>query len=181
SSVQNLPLPGITNLWHSLSIDYLALKLGHKLKSRVQEATCRHFEGKVVVKLARFPWGIPQLDQEMQAYEWLKNTNIGPIFLAHVTEEGRTIRFVMEYIAYTHHAAPEEILFCQEVLGRLHKLGIQHGDVNKYNILIREECVILIDFACATQCHDPGLLTAELNSLELERHEPSGRGRAMGH
>ncbi|KAH0369217.1 hypothetical protein KCU65_g3418, partial [Aureobasidium melanogenum] len=147
SSVQNLPLPGITNLWHPISIDYLSLKLDRKLKSRVQEATCRYFEGTVVVKLARFPWEIPSLEQETQAYEWIKDTDIGPTFLAHLTEEGRTIGFVMEHIAYAHHAEPEEMFSCQEALERLHKLGIQHGNVNKYNILIREEYVTLIDFA----------------------------------
>lgn len=86
----------------------------------------------------------------------------------------------MEHIAYAHHAEPEEILSCQEALERLHKLGIQHGDVNKHNILIREEYATLIDFACATQCHAPGLLAAELDSLGLKLYEPSGRGRPMG-
>jgi tRNA A-37 threonylcarbamoyl transferase component Bud32 len=59
-------------------------------------------------------------------------------------------------------------------LKRLHKLGVQHGDLNKYKILIQENCVTLIDFGCATQCHDPELLAAELFSLESKLHEPSG-------
>lgn len=172
-------MPGITNLWHPLSIDYLDLKLGRKLRPRVQEATCRYFEGKIVVKLARFPWEIPLLERETQAYEWIKNTDIGPSFLAHLTEEGRTIGFVMQHIAYAHHAEPEEISFCQEALKRLHKLGIQHGDVNKYNILIHNESATLIDFDCATQCQDPGLLAAELLSLESKLHDLSGRDKPM--
>jgi len=166
-------------LWHPLYIDYLDLQLGHKLLFNVQEATCPQIEGKVVVKLARFPWEIPLLEQETQAYEWIKDTDIGPVFLAHLTEEGRTIGFVMEHIANARHAEPEDLTLCREALDQLHKLGIQHGDINKHNILIHDENVTLIDFGCATQCQDPERLAAELLSLESELRDTSGRGRPM--
>lgn len=179
SHVEITPLPGVSRLWHPLYIDYLDLQLGRKLLFNVQEATCPQIEGKVVVKLARFPWEIPLLEQETQAYEWIKDTGVGPTFLAHLTEEGRTIGFVMEHIANARHAEPEDLSLCKGAVDRLHQLGIKHGDVNKHNMLIRDESVTLIDFACAMQCQDPEILAAELLSLESELRDMSGRGRPM--
>ncbi|CAD0085346.1 unnamed protein product, partial [Aureobasidium vineae] len=125
------------------------LRLGRKLRFNVQEATCSQIDGRVVVKLARFSWEMPQLEQETQAYEWIKDTDIGPAFLAHLTEKGRTIGSVMEHIANARHAELEDLPLCRAALDRLHKLGIKYGDVNKHNILIRDEGVTLIDLDCA--------------------------------
>lgn len=179
SRVEKTLLPGITHLWHPLYIDYLDLQLGRKLLFNVQEATCPQIEGKIVVKLARFPWEIPLLEQETQAYEWIKDTDIGPTFLAHLTEERRAVGFVMRHIANARHAEPEDLSLCKGALERLHQLGIKHGDVNKHNILVRDESVTLIDFACAMQCQDPEVLAAELLSLESGLRDFSGRGRPM--
>ena len=85
----------------------------------------------------------------------------------------------MEHIANARHAEPEDLSLCKGAVDRLHQLGIKHGDVNKHNMLIRDESVTLIDFACAMQCQDPEILAAELLSLESELRDMSGRGRPM--
>ncbi|CAC9887847.1 unnamed protein product, partial [Aureobasidium pullulans] len=128
SRVTNDPLPSIAQPWHPARVEFLHCQLGDKLRS--------NFEGKVVVKLARFPWEIWQLDYETQAYQWIQGHGIAPAFLAHLTEEGRIIGFVMEHIANARHAEPEDLPLCQETLRRLHRLGIKHGDVNKHNMLV---------------------------------------------
>ncbi|THY71161.1 alpha-galactosidase A precursor [Aureobasidium pullulans] len=136
SRVTNDPLPSIAQTWHPARVEFLDCQLGDQLRSNVHEATCSKFEGKVVVKLARFPWEIWQLDYETQAYQWIQGHGIAPAFLAHLTEEGRIIGFVMKHIANARHAEPEDLPLCQETLRRLHRLGIKHGDVNKHNMLV---------------------------------------------
>lgn len=67
-----MPLPGITHLWHPLSIDYPDLQLGRKLLFNVQEAICTQIGGKAVVNLARFTWEISLLEQGTRTNEWIK-------------------------------------------------------------------------------------------------------------
>lgn len=67
-----MPLPGITHLWHPLSIDYPDLQPGRRLPFNVQEAICTQIEGKVVIQLDRFTWEISLLEQGTQTYEWIK-------------------------------------------------------------------------------------------------------------
>lgn len=52
----------------------------------------------------------------------------------------------MEYIDGARFADIGDLAACQEILSRLHSLGIKHGDVNKYNYLIRGGKAMLVDF-----------------------------------
>lgn len=92
--------------------------------------------------------------------EWIRDTDIGPTFLAYLTEEGRTIRFVMKHNANARHAEPQDLSLCKGALNRLHQLGIKHGTVDKHNnilvLLVRDESVTLIDFACMADSSDNG-------------------------
>jgi hypothetical protein len=45
-------LPEILAIWHSLTIDYLELKVGRCLRSNVCEATCSKIPGQFIVKFA---------------------------------------------------------------------------------------------------------------------------------
>lgn len=74
---------------------------------------------------------------------------------------------------------PEDLSKCREALSRLHQLGIRHGDVNKHNFLIREGRAILIDFECASKCENPEVLEKELESLEEQLRNVSGRGGVL--
>lgn len=150
--------------------------MGEKLRSNVCKAKSRRFDSTIVVKFARFPWEIGYLNAETAAYEWTQGNQIGPRFLGHLTEEGRVIGFLMEWIKDAQHATPEDLSLCQQTLSRLHQLGLKHGDINRHNFLIREGRAILIDMESCEPCEDEKALEKEYSELEKELRDTSGRG-----
>lgn len=64
----------------------------------------------------------------------------------------------------------------RNMLAKLHHLGILHGDVNRQNFLIDEDRATILDFESARRCGDPQLLEKEMDSLEKELSDQSGRG-----
>lgn len=174
--VAKVQLPAITHIWHSRFIDHLEIQWGRKLRSNVYEATFCGLGVPIVVKFARFPFEIPQLNAETGAYRWIEGEYIGPAFLAHVIEDGRVIGFAMERVSGAQHAGPENIDLCRRALVRLHRLGIRHGDVNVHNFLVRDGKVTLLDFDVAQLCGDTRLFEEELRSLEKAIFDTSGRG-----
>lgn len=175
-TVSNEPLPGITTTWHATHIDHLELTMEDKLRSNVYLATCPRFSSAIVVKFARFPWEISQLETETAAYEWIEGQQIAPNFLGHLTEEGRVIGFVMSHIPNCRHASPEDLQQCSLVLSKLHKLGVKHGDTNKHNFLIHNGRATLIDFENASRPDSADELDEELGELMNELRDTSGRG-----
>ncbi|KAK5997053.1 hypothetical protein PT974_02404 [Cladobotryum mycophilum] len=147
-----------------------------KLRTNLYEATCPRFNSPVVVKFARFAWEVPQLEQETVAYSWIEGHNIGPDFLGHLTEQGRIIGFIMSRVADGHHAESHDLSLCHQALSRLHQLGIKHGDINKYNFLIHQRKVTLIDFDNASRTASAQELEGELGDLQDQLMETSGRG-----
>ncbi|KAI0883943.1 alpha-galactosidase A precursor [Annulohypoxylon maeteangense] len=176
SVVSNAPLPGITNTWHPTQVDHLEIRERQRLRSNVCEVECPGFSSPVVAKFARFEWEIPQMRAETAAYEWIAGQDIGPSFLGHLTEEGRVIGFLIEYITNFRHATLEDLPLCQSTLSKLHKLGITHGDTNKHNILIHDGKATLIDFDFASRSASDGELEAELHGLPEQLRDMSGRG-----
>lgn len=171
-------LPAVAHIWHPTEIDHLALFMGKQLRSNVYEATCSsHFKSTVVVaKFARFPWEIPLLDRETAVYECISGHGIGPRFLAHLSEGGRVIGFLMEKISDFKHATLDDLPLCQNALSKLHKLGIKHGDTNKHNFLIHDGKATMIDFDCGERSLDEKVFEAEARGLEVEFQDMSGRG-----
>lgn len=169
-------LPGISNPWHSTHLDHLDLVYGEKVRSGVYKATTPSIPFAVVAKFARFAWEIDALENENAAYQWIEGKDIGPKFLGHLVEEGRIIGFVMERIDTARHATPDDLALCQTKLSHLHRLGIIHGDVNKFNFLIADGHVIIVDFECARKCEDPSSFETELRSLAEQLSDTSGRG-----
>ncbi|KAL4778619.1 hypothetical protein BJX76DRAFT_362564 [Aspergillus varians] len=78
--------PSATHQWHGVSIDYLDIVVGKKLRTGVYEVSCPRFDTIVVAKFARFEWAIQYLDNETIAYEWIDGHEIGLRFLGHLTE-----------------------------------------------------------------------------------------------
>lgn len=147
-----------------------------RLRSGVYEVKCPQFEELVVVKFARFDWEIRYMEGDTAAYRLIEGYDIGPRFLGHLTEDGRVIGFVMERIANARHAGPQDLDICQQTLARLHALGIRHGDVNRFNFLIRGGKAILFDFDTARKCDDPKLLAEELRNLQEALESSSDKG-----
>ncbi|OJJ77249.1 hypothetical protein ASPBRDRAFT_36444 [Aspergillus brasiliensis CBS 101740] len=186
--LQNRDLIGITDIWHPSQIDCLDLKRTRQLTATTFEATYRSTEPlsaatsesstTVIAKVARFEWEIPRLSRETSIYKILQDTSLAPRFLGHVHEHGRVIGFILEKIE-GRAAGVEDLPGCQEVLGRLHGLGILHGDVNRYNFVVRDDgnTVHLIDFENSRQAKGAtALMRAEMDSLGEQLVEETGRG-----
>ncbi|UPX20130.1 uncharacterized protein EKO05_0010374 [Ascochyta rabiei] len=169
-------LPGITSVWHPTRVNHLDLEFGTKLRSNVYEATSKRFPLKVVAKFARFPWEIPRLQAETEAYRWIEGHQIGPKFLGHLTEGARVIGFVMACIADCRPAALEDYKTCRSALMKLHRLAIKHGDINKHNFLIRREIAFLVDFENSSQTTETKELELELQCLQDSLKDASHRG-----
>lgn len=89
-------LDGIAYTWHPTCIDFLELKKLGRLRQNIQRVSHPLFDTPIIFKFAEFPWQIPYFETETTAYEWIKDQDIGPKFLGHVTEAGRVMGRVME-------------------------------------------------------------------------------------
>ncbi|KAF4555579.1 Hypothetical protein D9617_2g055410 [Elsinoe fawcettii] len=139
-------LPSIADIWHDRLVNYLDIELGECHNANVHSATIPGYNGTLIAKFACFPWQIPWFENETTAYSWIKQHNIGPRFLGHITEGDRVVGFLVEKIEGARHARPEDLGICRQVLGRLHALGIKKGDINKHNFLIKDGKAVMIDF-----------------------------------
>lgn len=170
-------LPGIKTIWHATCIDHLNTRKLERFRQNIHIVSHPLFDHPVVAKFTEFPWQTPYLEAETAAYQWIEGSDIGPRFLGHLTEEGRVIGFVLEYIDKTRAAGPADLTVCQSVLGRLHAMGIKHGDINKNNFLVRQDgrC-LLIDFETAKKDASKDELEAEYLRLSESLQDPSLRG-----
>ena len=172
-------LPGVENIWHPVRLNELDFKCEY-VRQRVHISTHPELnDGKpVLMKRAVWPWEIASMNAETTAYEWIRDSDIGPKFLGHITEGegGRVVGFVAEWVQDARAAGPGDLESCKKALGRLHALGIKLGDINKHNFLVREgHDVVLIDFETAQKC-SPQELAGEMNALQESLEDPSFRG-----
>lgn len=170
--------------WHPTRVEYLDLVLGGKLMPGVHDATCTQFTTPLVAKFACWEWQIGYMNDECTAYQWIEGHNIGPKFLGHITEEGRVIGFLMERVmddtGDARHATPADLTVCSHALAKLHGLGILHGDLDKYNILITDRGATLIDFSTARKSNDASAFERERQELEAQLCSDSDKGRPGG-
>lgn len=114
---------------------------------------------------ARFEWEIQYLENETTAYEW----------------DDRVLGFLMERIRCAQHAGPDDLAAFQDVIQRLHNLGIHHGDTNQFNFIIRDPKAVLIDFDSARKCNDQDALRKEFEGLSgcLQETSQAGGGGVL--
>lgn len=106
-----MPWPGLSEPWHPLNIDYLDLRKVKSLKTvsnlrRVEKAdflqvvTHPVFNRPVLMKISSFPNLMEQAisDAEVSIYKRIEGLGIAPRFLGYVTEHGRVIGFLLEYL-----------------------------------------------------------------------------------
>ncbi|KAM3457628.1 hypothetical protein MY3296_001060 [Beauveria thailandica] len=166
-----VPFDGVENLWHPAKLNELDFTRQDRLRQRVHVSTHPEINNgrPVLIKLAVWPWEIPSIEMETAAYQWISDTGIGPEFLGHLTEgkDGRVVGFVTEWLERARAAGPEDIDGCRTALGRLHKLGIRHGDINKHNFLVRDgHDVVLVDFEVVKRGCSSQELEDEMRVLE---------------
>ncbi|KYK61638.1 hypothetical protein DCS_02781 [Drechmeria coniospora] len=176
SRCERKELAGISNGWHSTSIDHLEFTKVERLRQYMHVVTHANFDRPLLVKFTEFPWQVSYFEAETTAYEWIHGQGVGPEFLGHLAEGGRIIGFVLEYIEGARFAGPEDLAACQVALSKLHSLDIKHGDINKFNFLIRDGTATLIDFETAEKCSEREELEAEYDQLETALRDPSCRG-----
>jgi predicted Ser/Thr protein kinase len=174
--VAQTQFPGVRHQWHRTKVDYLDIVVGKKLRTGIYEATYLKSDTVFIVKFARFDWEIQYLENETVAYEWIDGHGIGPRFLGHLTEDDRVIGFLMERITNAQHAGPNDLAACQQTLSQLHRLGVHHGDTNRFNFLIHGSTAVLIDFNSARKCNDEGVLREEFENLSACLQDTSERG-----
>lgn len=178
--------PTICSIWHPRQIDWLELEQAQWLRSNVYTANFKKSIGEtsmadeIVIKFARFPWELQYYEGETRIYERIDGQAIGPQFLGHLTEEGRVIGLVIEYIKDARHAGPDDVEACKSVLRKLHQLGLLHGDVNRHNFLVREadgrKTATIIDFESASDCTDDAAFEEEIDRLREMLHSTDEAG-----
>ncbi|KXH36329.1 alpha-galactosidase A [Colletotrichum nymphaeae SA-01] len=182
TSLVNRPLAGVEDQWHHTKVDCIELEKTQQLTARTFEAlfpstlpTNLTPQATIIVKIARFEWELPRIERETRAYRLLEGQGLAPRFLAHVHENGRIMGFLVEKIE-GRSASPQDLAVCEAALGKLHGLGLEHGDVNRYNFLVTKEGVKLLDFEHLRENASLESMDEELKKLRTELADESGRG-----
>ncbi|CAG8067645.1 unnamed protein product [Penicillium nalgiovense] len=182
TSISNRPLAGVKCQWHHALFDCLELERTKLLTASAFEAvlhpilpTTFQTPATVIAKIARFEWEIPRIERETRAYQLLEYSGLTPRFLGHIHENGRIMGFLLEKIE-GRPASIQDLDICEAALGKLHELGFLHGDANRYNFLVAEGGVKLLDFECLEENASREAVHKELESLRLQLTEDSGRG-----
>jgi predicted Ser/Thr protein kinase len=140
--------PGMMDTWHPRKIDYLEFVNVDTIQhDRLQVVTHSDFEVPVLIKIASFPWEISSLEPEVKMYRLLHGSGTTPEFLGHVTEGGRVMGFITEYIEEMPLMKGRNKQGCLTTLHRVHHRGIVHGDAHDGNCMIRKNgSSVMIDF-----------------------------------
>ncbi|KAJ8123737.1 hypothetical protein ONZ43_g381 [Nemania bipapillata] len=129
----------------------------------------------MIAKIASFEWELPRIEQETRAYQLLEGSGLAPRFLAHIHENGRIMGFLLEKLE-GRSASIQDLSGCEAALRKFYELGFVHGDVNRYNFLVTEDGVKLLDFECFQENASPEAMSKELESLSAQLVDESGRG-----
>ncbi|PVH77531.1 hypothetical protein DL98DRAFT_517272, partial [Cadophora sp. DSE1049] len=182
TSISNQTLAGVRCQWHHTRVDCLELEKTRQLTAMAFEAVSHSIfpitprsPAAIIAKIARFEWELPRIEQETRAYQLLEGSELAPRFLGHVHENGRIMGLLIEKIE-GRSASSQDLSICEKALSQLHELGLTHGDVNRYNFLITEEGVKLVDFECLLENATPESMRKELENLRAELVDESGRG-----
>jgi RIO-like serine/threonine protein kinase len=84
--------------------------------------------------------------------------------------------FMVEKLENRRCASIEDLSACEQVLEEFHRLGFLHGDVNRYNFLVGEPGVKIIDFERFQEGATEDARRREIQSLRDELVDESGRG-----
>jgi hypothetical protein len=184
STISFEPPSAVREIWHPNSVDVLLLPRMKMYRSSVHEVV---YQGRrAISKIACFGWDIQRINHETWVYSILErhhhqhpNTpRIAPKFLAHLTENGRVISMLLEKVD-GDFASMDNITGCEAALRDLHRMGMVHGDVNRYNVIVDPVTshIRMVDFEHAEEIEEEKA-RAEIASLPNELAEETNRGRA---
>ncbi|KAI1944140.1 hypothetical protein LOZ12_004258 [Ophidiomyces ophidiicola] len=124
----------------------------------------------LLLKVAPFPFELRYLTTEVSTYMKLAASGfpLAPKFYGLVYEgtRDRVTGFLMEIIR-GRYPTMEDLGECEEALHMLHEYGFIHKDINKFNFLVTDHGVRILDFETAVlkSDADPGAADAEMKSL----------------
>ncbi|OJJ47625.1 hypothetical protein ASPZODRAFT_131171 [Penicilliopsis zonata CBS 506.65] len=175
TSLSKRKLAGVKGQWHHTLVDCLEVEKSKSLTAMAYEASHSILPTPMIAKIARFEWEIPRIERETRAYQLLESSGLTPRFLGHLHENGRIIGFLLEKVD-ARPASLQDLVVCETALRKLHALGFLHGDANRYNFLVGEEGVKLVDFERVEQNASLEMMDKEMDSVRNELIEDSGRG-----
>lgn len=150
TDIEDVDRPKVRQTWHQRFVNYTDLKFytikpSRKVYRVVSDQT---FDGKQAV--AKFGWNekdIEKIAKETKTYMKLQGHHVAPEFLGHIVEHGRIIGFLLENLGTRAHPETEEDdKACTDVIDRLHKLGLAHGNAVTKNFLVKRDQAFLISF-----------------------------------
>ncbi|KAL9111205.1 MAG: hypothetical protein Q9227_004282 [Pyrenula ochraceoflavens] len=192
-STENTRFPDAGTLWHPCKMDLVDLPPRLPDSNTEDELQCYGHLGARIVRTPSHlgdcrtaiafrlwqPSMSRDLGPEIEMYAVIHGHEIGPKFLAHITEnQGRLIGFMVENLE-ARLAATSDLEKCSAVLKKLHNLGIAHGNLSLESFLIddRLDRAYLHGFTCSYPTKDQGVLDAEIVSLEhMLRHSDTTAG-----
>jgi hypothetical protein len=161
----NRILKEVKGCWHPQKIDLRELEPIKYYNERVCQ--CSYESRLVVAKIARFEFEVDSIERETLAYRIIDGQNIGPQFLGHLTENGRVMGVLLEYIP-KRPASITDLGACLNALQKLHTLDILLNDTNKFNFLAKDDSpeVLVCDFENCILGVDLDKFKAEIDGLE---------------
>ncbi len=91
-------------------------------------------------------------------------------------EPNRVIGFIIEEVI-GRHPGIADLDTCEAALRKLHKAGIAHGDLNKYNVIIANKGLVkFIDFEASMRLEDAkatNVAKAEFKNIRLRLEDNS--------
>ncbi len=156
------------------SVEYFSLRHDQNLTRLISDRTMRVRHARMnhgrpmVMKIMAIPDQDEKgyIDTEVRAYGLLRGSEIAPRFLGFVTENGRRIGFLTEYIDGARRAEASDFEACRQALEQLHQRGIVHGDTNLGNFLVTlRGRVLIIDFETAYRSNDVGDFMYDMDQL----------------
>ena len=193
-STAHVVLPSVEQVWCPRTIDYLELSKSSYDEKPLQcmgkgpHVTVRgcHFGvDQVVVHLEWNPNSVYPIDHYTNMFARVDGHDIGPKFLAHVTENhDRVIGYMVERL-HGRHATLANLASCRAVLSKLHRLGLLHGALRAESFIIADDGhAVLHDFGSCYEPDDPSLLVTEMAGLEeafgQEPHHLEPLGKELG-
>jgi len=165
-------LKAVETLWHSNIVDVVTLPIVRRLNPNVFKV--KYAGEYAIAKIARFEFEIPYIEAETRSYQRLEGLGLAPKFLAHLSENGRPMGMLIEYL---HGRPPTKDDFdaCSRALSRLHSWGWAHRDINRHNFVVVGSEARLVDFEESSPATEQER-SAELEKLYQNLIDESGRG-----
>ncbi|KAI5305458.1 hypothetical protein KEM56_004365 [Ascosphaera pollenicola] len=174
-----VPVIGISNIWHPKLIDLYDLINPVAISDNVFEATyypvpispfspgvsssSKAISGpRVIVKIALHSDEVPYMRNKTEMYKFLAaaNSTLCPKFLGHVHERGHVIGFALEKVEHAHQISSlDDLPYCHSALEQFHALGFMHGRaaVNHHFLVTgtgHNKRARLISFGRTSKCTD---------------------------